>query len=103
MKIIISIVVVLLFGGCSGGINTTPIWVGQQRVPLNYPTPQGFKITPHEAELQVWNARRLSLKHIWHIYSDGSDYHIVDSFLGSNTKQAKGGVIVDGQTGRIKN
>jgi hypothetical protein len=66
--------------------------------------PAGFVVSPLEAYETVrqkpWS---LSLKHIWHIYADEKNYYIIDSFLGSNPKKAiKTGVIVDGQSGKIK-
>lgn len=77
------------------------IWVEDAQVPKDLTTPEGFSISPHEAYQVVLNARRLSLKHYWHIYADDSNYYIQDAFLGS--RPVKGGVIVDGRTGVIKN
>ena len=101
-KIRISLsVLVLFFAGCTSKIN--PVWTGKENVPETHPTPAGFKISPYEANQIVWKERRLSLKHIWHIYADETNYYVVDSFLKSNTRNAESGIIVDGQTGRIKN
>jgi uncharacterized iron-regulated membrane protein len=91
----------LFMVGCTNDI--TPVWTGKGNVPREHPTPEGFHISPYEANQAVWEARRLSLKHIWHIYADGSNYYVVDSFLKSNSRIAESGVIVDGQTGKIKN
>jgi len=87
--------------GCSSEL--TPLWTGDTKVPINYPTPSGFNVSPFEANQKVWESKRLSLKHIWHIYKDNSNYYIIDSFVKSNSQIARSGIIVDGQTGEIKN
>ena len=91
----------LFWAGCTGDIN--PVWTGKEKVPRAHPAPEGFKVSPYEANQAVWDTRRLSLKHVWHIYADGSNYYIIDSFLKSNSRIANSGIIVDGQTGKIKN
>ena len=103
MKIIAVLLAVMLINACVGTSELYPVWTGTSRVPESQPAPAGFKITPHQANQRVWDARRLSLKHIWHIYADGSDYYVFDSFLRSDSKMAQHGLIVDGQTGEIKN
>ncbi len=38
----------------------------------------GFAISPVEAYAKVVESRRLSLKHIWHVYADDENYYIMD-------------------------
>lgn len=65
-------------------------------------TPQGFAITPWEADQMVRSSRRLSLKHVYHLYADDRYYYVLDGYLGSNSfKAISGGIKMDGQSGRI--
>ena len=89
------------------GCTTTHIrllW-DQPGAPSAIGTPPGFQITPKQAYDAVYQAPwRLSPKHLWHVYADDHNYYIVDALFGSSPRSArKYGVIIDGQTGQLKN
>lgn len=82
---------------------TRPVWKHPGRPPSELATPAAFIITPAQAYDKVWASRRLSLKHVWHLYADATHYYVLDSFLGSSPVQARRkGVRVDGRTGRLE-
>jgi hypothetical protein len=95
----IIVTVCLMIVGCHGDIHA--VWNDDSgRVPVSARAPDGFKITPHDA--QVIAEKELGMrKTIQHIYADSKYYYIVDGFLGSNaSKAAKTGYRVDGRTGK---
>ena len=82
---------------------TRPVWKHPGRPPSELAAPAAFIITPAQAYDKVWASRRLSLKHVWHLYADATHYYLLDSFLGSSPVQARlKGVRVDGRTGRLE-
>ncbi len=82
---------------------TRPVWKHPGRPPSELAAPAAFIITPAQAYDKVWASRRLSLKHVWHLYADATHYYVLDSFLGSSPVQARlKGVRVDGRTGRLE-
>lgn len=81
-----------------------PVWTKEGKPSPNLEPLAGFIITPAQAHEKVWEARKLSLKHNWHIYADDQYYYVHDAFLGGKGRRAyKYGVKVDGKTGEIKN
>lgn len=88
--------------GCAPIQDIHPVWTKPSTPPLDMPAPEGFTITPAQAYSVVWDARALSLKHNWDIYSDSRYYYVLDTFLGSGPQRAfKQGIRVDGRTGEI--
>ena len=80
------------------------IWIAPEPPTQAVATPSGFAVSPAQAYKTAATSRRLSLKHIWHIYADDRNYYIIDSFLGSSAREAlRNGVVIDGQTGKMKN
>lgn len=84
--------------GCHGDMKE--VWTGGSgRVPVSAPAPEGFKISPHEAQViaeKVYGMR----KTVQHVYADSRYYYIVDGFFGSSrSKASKVGVRVNGKTG----
>lgn len=79
-----------------------PVWTEDSRAPIDLPPPEGFTVTPAEAEAIVVQSRRLCLKHIWHVYADAECYFVHDAFFFSNSaRAARQGVRVHGKTGDI--
>ena len=64
-------------------------------------TPNGFEITPKEAEqIRIQHAGNSIAVH--HIYADDSNYYICDGFLGSKAAKAvKSGLVINGKTGDV--
>ncbi|HPY31464.1 MAG TPA: hypothetical protein PLT00_13705 [Verrucomicrobiota bacterium] len=93
----------LLVAGCA----TVPsdfrsVWTDVTPPPTGLPAPAGFAVTPAEAYAVVFDSRRLSLKHVWHIYADSHDYYVHDAFLGASPRRAfTQGVRVDGRTAEV--
>jgi hypothetical protein len=78
------------------------VWMQPSAPPADLPTPAGFTVSPAQAYSIVWDSRRLSLKHVWHIYADSQYYYVHDAFLRDSPRLALTvGVRVDGQTGKI--
>jgi len=78
------------------------VWMQSGAPPADLPAPAGFAVSPSQAYSTVWDSRRLSLKHVWHIYADSRYYYVHDIFLGDSPGWALAlGVRVDGQTGKI--
>ena len=102
-KRLIAIGLAMALAGCMPD-NVRLLW-DKPGPPDTLKTPEGFQVSPQQAYNKVLDAPwKLSKKHIWHIYADETNYYILDSFLGSDPKKAiKTGVIVDGQTGEMKN
>jgi len=88
----------LMIVGCQGDIKA--VWTGESgRVPLSWPAPEGFTISPQAAQA-IADKRFGMKKTVQHIYADSRDYYIVDGFFGSNhSKAAKTGVRINGKTG----
>jgi hypothetical protein len=101
MKKLLAISIIALLTGCASNLYLVSDQPGS---PINATTPSGFTVSPIQAyEIVKKEPWGLSLKHIWHIYADKQNYYIIDSFLGSNRLKAlKTGIVVDGQTGKIK-
>lgn len=97
------IALALTFVGCQGD-KVRLIWSAEQPPAASVTAPPGFKVSPSEAYSRVLNARRLSMKHVWHLYADDRNYYVIDSFPGSSAGMAvRSGVVVDGQTGELGN
>ena len=97
----ILLMAVLLLTGCAAR-NVELIW-RDAGGPDGIQTPRGFAVTPGEAYRKVWDERRLSLKHIWHIYADDTNYYVMDSFFGSSPRRAVvTGIVIDGRTGEVR-
>jgi hypothetical protein len=88
----------LVIVSCHGTVKA--VWTGGSgRVPLSCPAPEGFTISPQEAQAIVEKRFGVS-KTVMHIYADSRDYYVVSGFFGSdNSKAAKSGVRVNGKTG----
>ena len=101
-KLIILTFLCFLLAGCQS--YDIQLVSDQYGSPTNAITPHGFTVSPVQAYEVVWEKPwALSIKHIWHIYADDENYYIIDSFLGSSQRKAiKTGIIIDGQTGGIK-
>lgn len=98
----IALLLALSLLGCATPQGITAVWTKPSTPPLGMPAPEGFTITPAQAHSVVWDARALSLKHNWNIYSDSRYYYVHDTFLGSGPQRAfKQGIRVDGRTGEI--
>lgn len=98
----IALLIVLGLPGCTTPRNIHAVWTKPGTPPLDMSAPEGFTLTPAKAYSVVWDARALSLKHSWDIYSDSRYYYIHDTFLGSGPERAfKQGIRVDGGTGEI--
>jgi hypothetical protein len=84
--------------GCHGDMKE--VWAeGSGRVPASAPAPEGFKISPHEAQVVAEKEYGMR-KTIQHVYANSQYYYIVDGFFGSSrSKASKVGVRVNGKTG----
>jgi hypothetical protein len=90
--------------GCaiSGSESVSPVWTERGAPSSAVALPPGFRISPARAYAIARESRRISLKHIWHIYADSRFYYVHDTFLGSGPRQARAtGLRIDGQTGEI--
>ena len=94
----IVILACLMSSGCHGDMKE--VWTGGSgRVSASVPAPEGFKISPHEAQVIAEKEYGMR-KTVQHVYADSKYYYIVDGFFGSNrSKASKVGVRVDGKTG----
>lgn len=101
------IAILLLCIGISACCATIPsdfrsVWTQSGSPPENLPTPSGFSISPAEAFRIAQESRRLSLKHVWHLYSDSDFYYIHDTFLGDGSRRAfTQGLRINGRSGTI--
>ena len=98
IKTTICMLACIMLAGCHGEIRE--VWTGASgRVAPSALTVEGFKISPHEA--QVIAEKKFGMrKTVQHVYADSRYYYMVDGFFGSKaSKSAKAGVRVDGRTG----
>jgi len=87
-----------------GAVEIVEVWTKKGWPPEDYPTPNGFRISPFQAFRAVAQSKRLSLKHNWFCFRDSQFYYIADSFEKSiSAKNAvKHGIRIDGDTGQLK-
>ena len=80
------------------------VWIAEGHPPEQMPTPPGFKLTPSDAYDIVRASKRLSLKHNWACYRDGSNYYIYDTFGSAvSAKNARRhSVKINGVTGSLE-
>ena len=79
------------------------VWAGEGYPPVELPAPLGFQVTPWGAYSAAIKSRRLSLKHRWACYRDGSSYYIFDTFCRDITAKnaLQYGVKVNGVSGLL--
>lgn len=98
----ISALSLLLVACATTPTNMRTVWTESTKPPSDLPAAFGFVATPAQAYSAVWDARALSLKHVWHIYADTQYYYVHDTFLGDSPRRAYvQGVRIDGRTGQI--
>lgn len=80
------------------------VWIAEGHPPEQMPAPPGFTVTPSGAYGIVRASKRLSLKHNWACYQDGSNYYIYDTFGSAvSAKNARRyGVKINGVTGSLE-
>ena len=81
------------------------VWLENKWPPKEMEAPEGLTITPYEAFIIIAKEKKLSVKHIWHMYTDGKIYYIFDTFGKTSTSNnaLKYAIKVNGLTGQIKN
>ena len=101
---LLSLIFALVFAGCAlaASDSVSAVWTESGAPPSTVASPTGFRVSPSRAYAIARDSRRLSLKHIWHIYADSRYYYVHDAFLGSGaTRARKTGLRIDGLTGKI--
>ena len=79
-----------------------PLWKGPGSPPASLAAPDGFKISPLEADLYSMGGGDLYLKFSHHLYADNENYYVYVPFLISNSAKAKRyGIKINGQTGML--
>lgn len=80
------------------------VWIAEGHPSEQMPAPAGFTVTPSGAYGIVRASKRLSLKHHWACYRDGSSYYIYDTFgrAVSARDARRHGVKINGMTGSIE-
>jgi hypothetical protein len=98
----ISVLCPTLLGCTATSREVHAVWTQPTLPPADLPPPSGFTVTPAQAISAARQSGALSLKHVWHIYSDSGYYYVHDTFLGDGPRRAfTQGVRVDGKTGEI--
>ncbi len=109
-RILASLTLSLGATSCAVSTNGKPqamlieVWKSASWPPAQMPAPEGFKVTPREAYRAVADSQKLSVKHKWSCYRDGSHYYIADTFgeLAPTRTAALHGIKVNGVSGAIE-
>jgi hypothetical protein len=98
----ISFLCLALVGCATTSRDVHAVWAQPTLPPADLSPPSGFTITPAQAVSVALESGALSLKHVWHVYSDSGYYYVHDTFLGDSPRRAYAqGVRIDGRTGEI--
>ena len=101
---LLAFLLAVVVAGCAVSASDTvsAVWTERGAPPSTVASPTGFRVSPSRAYVIARDSRRLSLKHIWHIYADSRYYYVHDTFLGSGATRARAtGLRIDGLTGEI--
>jgi len=102
MRRLLLVVGLVVLAGCATP-SVRPVWTGGSHETLLVSrAPEGFTVSPAEADTIVRQSKILPMKVVYHIYADAQFYYVCDGFFGSGSHAAyRRGVRVDGRTGKI--